>query len=190
MHSPRCSPWNTRLAALVESYGIHASALAGHSIGEYVAATLAGVFDLPTAIPAVSARARLMHAAPPGAMVAVALGPDDIVKHLSPGLDIAAINDPGNCVVSGPADDMRRIRGPARRAGIAARRMRTSHAFHSRFHGCGAAGIRETSCHGLQLREPHTPPTVEHHRNMDVRRRSDRPGPVGAADSCHGQILR
>ena len=92
------------LATLIESYGVHASALAGHSIGEYVAATLAGVFDLPTAITAVSARARLMHAAPPGAMVAVALGPEDIVEHLSPGLDIAAINDPGNCVVSGSED--------------------------------------------------------------------------------------
>ena len=80
------------------------SALAGHSIGEYVAATLAGVFDLPTAITAVSARARLMHDAPPGVMVAVALGPDDIAEHLSPELDIAAINDPGNCVVSGPED--------------------------------------------------------------------------------------
>ena len=63
------------LAALIDSYGVHPSALAGHSIGEYVAATLAGVFDLPTAITAVSARARLMHAAPPGAMVAVALAP-------------------------------------------------------------------------------------------------------------------
>ena len=92
------------LAKLAESYGVRPAALAGHSIGEYVAATLAGVFDLPTAITAVSARARLMHAAPRGAMVAVALGPDDVAEYLSPGLDIAAINDPGNCVVSGPAE--------------------------------------------------------------------------------------
>ena len=54
------------LAKLISSYGIRPSVLVGHSIGEYVAATLAGVFDLPTAIEAVSARARLMHAAPPG----------------------------------------------------------------------------------------------------------------------------
>jgi len=94
------------LAALVESYGIRPAALAGHSIGEYVAATVAGVFDLPTAITAVSARARLMHAAPSGVMVAVALSPDDVAEHLSPGLDIAAVNDPGNCVVSGAADAM------------------------------------------------------------------------------------
>ena len=55
------------LAKLIDSYGVRAAALAGHSIGEYVAATLAGVFDLPTAIKAVSMRARLMHASRPEA---------------------------------------------------------------------------------------------------------------------------
>ena len=77
-----------------------AAAFAGHSIGEYAAATLAGVFDLPTAIRVVAARARLMHASAPGAMVAVGVGPER-----SPGtfadLDLAAVNDPGNCVISG-----------------------------------------------------------------------------------------
>ena len=51
-------------------------AMAGHSIGEYVAGTIAGVFDIETAIKVVSMRARLMHAAPRGVMVAVALSPD------------------------------------------------------------------------------------------------------------------
>ena len=50
-----------------------------------------------------------MHAAPPGAMVAVALGPDDIAEHLSPGLDIAAVNDPGSCVIAGSAEDDPRV---------------------------------------------------------------------------------
>ena len=53
------------LAKLAESYGVRPAAMAGHSIGEYAAATLAGVFDLPTAMKAVSVRARLMHAARP-----------------------------------------------------------------------------------------------------------------------------
>ena len=71
------------LAKLIESYGVRPCGLAGHSIGEYVAATIAGVFDLPTAIKAVSMRARLMHAAPRGVMVAVALSPDAIAEYLS-----------------------------------------------------------------------------------------------------------
>ena len=72
------------LAKLAESYGIRPAALAGHSIGEYAAATLAGVFDLPTAVKVVSMRARLMHASARGVMVAVALGPDAIVEHHLP----------------------------------------------------------------------------------------------------------
>src|SRR4029077_9561172 len=94
------------LAERAGCYGIRPAALAGHSIGEYAAATLAGVFDLPTAITAVSARARLMHGAPSGVMVAVALSPDELTQHFPPGLDIAAVNAPGNCVVWGPADAM------------------------------------------------------------------------------------
>ena len=71
------------LAKLIETYGVRPAALAGHSIGEYVAATIAGVFDLATAVKTVSMRARLMHAAPRGVMVAVALSPDAIGEYLS-----------------------------------------------------------------------------------------------------------
>ena len=84
------------LAQLIMSFGVTPAALAGHSIGELVAATVAGVFDLPTAIKVVSVRARLMHAAPAGAMVAVAANPEDIADHLSAtdgAVDLAAINE-------------------------------------------------------------------------------------------------
>ena len=90
------------LAKLIESYGVRAAALAGHSIGEYVAATVAGVFDLPTAIKAVSMRARLMHASPRGVMVAVALSPDAIAEYLSPDVDLAAVNDPAAASLRDP----------------------------------------------------------------------------------------
>jgi phthiocerol/phenolphthiocerol synthesis type-I polyketide synthase E len=119
------------LATLIDFYGVEPAALAGHSIGEYVAATLAGVFDLPTAITAVAARARLMHAAPEGAMIAVALGQDVIAAYLGPGLDIAAINDPGNGVVAGAEANIRELEDRLAEQGVPARRMRTSHAFHS-----------------------------------------------------------
>ena len=144
------------LAALAEFYGIRPAGLAGHSIGEYVAATLAGVFDLPTAITAVSARARLMHAAARGVMLAVALGPDDIADQLPPGLDIAAVNDPGNCVVSGAGDAMRELEDRLAQQGVPARRMRTSHAFHSSSMDSVLPEF-EAVLRGLTLCAPHTP---------------------------------
>ena len=120
------------LAKLIESYGVRAAALAGHSIGEYVAATVAGVFDLPTAIKAVSMRARLMHASPRGVMVAVALSPDAIAEYLSPDVDLAAVNDPDSCVVAGSEESIGTFQERLAEQGIVARRVRTSHAFHSR----------------------------------------------------------
>ncbi|WP_026255800.1 type I polyketide synthase [Mycobacterium sp. 155] len=122
------------LAQLIMSYGVTPAALAGHSIGELVAATVAGIFDLPSAIKVVSLRARLMHAAPPGAMVAVAASPDDIAEHLAAStepVDVAAINEPGSCVVAGPAEAIRAFTDRLAVAGILARRVRTSHGFHS-----------------------------------------------------------
>ena len=144
------------LAALADSYGIRPAALAGHSIGEYVAATLAGVFDLPTALTAVSARARLMHAAPRGVMLAVALSPDDIAEQLPAGVDIAAVNDPGNCVVSGAPAAVRELEEKLAQQGVPARRMRTSHAFHSGSMD-SVLGEFESILRGLTLRAPHTP---------------------------------
>jgi phthiocerol/phenolphthiocerol synthesis type-I polyketide synthase E len=120
------------LAKLIEIYGVRPSAMAGHSIGEYVAATIAGVFDLPTAVKTVSLRARLMHSAPRGVMVAVALSPDAIAEYLSPDVDLATVNDPGGCVVAGSDEDIRRFSERLAEAGVVARRVRTSHAFHSR----------------------------------------------------------
>jgi phthiocerol/phenolphthiocerol synthesis type-I polyketide synthase E len=120
------------LAKLVESYGVRPAAIAGHSIGEYVAGTLAGVFDLDTAIKVVSMRARLMHAAPRGVMVAVALSPGALAEHLTGDVDIAAINEPGGCVVAGSENSIRQFSDRLTEKGIVARRVRTSHAFHSR----------------------------------------------------------
>src|SRR5262249_23711282 len=120
------------LAKLIETYGVRPAALAGHSIGEYAAATVAGVFDLPTAVKVVSMRARLMHAAPRGVMVAVAMSPDAIAEHRSADVDVAAVNDPGGCVVAGTEEGIRKFNDRLAEQGIVARRVRTSHAFHSR----------------------------------------------------------
>ena len=119
------------LAQLVMSFGVAPTALAGHSIGELVAATLAGVFDLDTAIRVVSMRARLMHEAPPGAMVAVAASPDDIAAQMTADVDLAAINEFGSCVVAGPVEAIRDFTNRLAAEAIVARRVRTSHGFHS-----------------------------------------------------------
>ena len=119
------------LAQLITSYGVSPTALAGHSIGELVAATVAGVFDLDSAIKAVSTRARLMHTAPAGAMVAVASSPDNIEAYLTADIDLAAVNEFGSCVVSGPDEAIREFTNRCAAEGIVARRVRTSHGFHS-----------------------------------------------------------
>jgi phthiocerol/phenolphthiocerol synthesis type-I polyketide synthase E len=144
------------LAKLIESYGVRAAALAGHSIGEYVAATVAGVFDLPTAAKAVSVRARLMHAAARGVMIAVALSPDAIAEYLSPDVDIATINDPGSCVVAGSEENIHKFSERLAQEGIVARRVRTSHAFHSRLMDPVIPEFKGFLS-GLILREPQIP---------------------------------
>src|SRR6202012_1119602 len=120
------------LAKLIESYGVRPAALAGHSIGEYVAGTIAGVLDIETAIKVVSMRARLMHAAPRGVMVAVALSPEAVGEYLDGEVDIAAINEPGGCVVAGSEEGIRQFSERLTEKSVVARRVRTSHAFHSR----------------------------------------------------------
>lgn len=144
------------LAKLVDTYGVRAGAYIGYSTGEYIAATLAGVFDLHTAIKTVSLRARLMHESPPGSMVAVALGPDEIAEYLSPGVDLSAVNDPGNCVVAGPNNEIRAFTQRLRQAGINARRVRATHAFHSSAMDPMAAQFQEFLS-GVELRRPNTP---------------------------------
>ncbi|WP_330230966.1 condensation domain-containing protein [Nocardia sp. NBC_00508] len=119
------------LAKLLESYGVRPAALIGHSIGEYVAGTVAGVFDLDTAIRAVVARADLMHAAPTGAMLAVASAVGDLADGLGPELDVAAINDPHQCVVSGSTQRVEEFERWSAGRGILTRRLDVSHAFHS-----------------------------------------------------------
>ncbi|MCV7409095.1 polyketide synthase [Mycobacterium florentinum] len=144
------------LAKLVDTYGVRAGAYIGYSTGEYIAATLAGVFDLETAIKTVALRARLMHESPPGSMVAVALGPDDVAQYLTPGVDLSAVNDPGNCVVAGPNDEIRAFTQRLRQGGITARRVRATHAFHSSAMDPMAAQFQEFLS-GVELRRPNTP---------------------------------
>jgi len=119
------------LAKLWKSWGVEPAAMVGHSIGEYVAATLAGVFTLPTALRVVAARGALMQDLPPGAMLAVQLDEEQALPRLPDGLSIATVNGPGACVVSGPAALVTEFAASLEREEVGSRPLRTSHAFHS-----------------------------------------------------------
>jgi phthiocerol/phenolphthiocerol synthesis type-I polyketide synthase E len=119
------------LAQLLGSWGIAPAATIGHSIGEYVAATLAGVFALPGALALVAARGRLVRALPSGAMAAVPVTEAQLRAMLLPELSVAAVNAPRMCVVAGPDDAVDRFTAALAKRRISARRLHTSHAFHS-----------------------------------------------------------
>ena len=107
------------LARLFETLGIRPDALFGHSIGELVAACLAGVFTVDDAVKVVCERARLMQESPAGRMAAVT-GDRALIRQLVaayPNAAVAAHNGPRQTVISGdPAADRRALRRARRRA--------------------------------------------------------------------------
>ena len=119
------------LAQLCLSWGIHPEALIGHSIGEYVAACLAGVFSLEDALALVAARGQLMQGLPEGAMLDVSLAEDALRPRLGPELALAAVNGREQCVVSGPASAIAAFQQQLADQGIASRRLAAARAFHS-----------------------------------------------------------
>ena len=120
------------LAQLWMQWGVQPEAMIGHSIGEYVAACLAGVFSLEDALTLVAKRGRLMQALPGGSMLAIPLPESELQPILNGQLDVAAINEVGSCVVSGSTERIEKLREQLSAAGVQARCLRTSHAFHSR----------------------------------------------------------
>jgi amino acid adenylation domain-containing protein len=119
------------LANLWMSWGIKPSAMIGHSIGEFVAAVIAGVFSLEDALKLVAARGRLMQELPAGAMLAVRLPEPDVLPLLTPSLNLAAVNGPGLCVVAGPFAAVDELERSLTARDVVTRRLHTSHAFHS-----------------------------------------------------------
>jgi phthiocerol/phenolphthiocerol synthesis type-I polyketide synthase E len=116
------------LATLWQRAGVRPAAMIGHSIGEYVAATVAGVLTLPDALRVVAARGRLMQSMPPGSMLAVPLDESVVAGQLTDGVSIATVNGPGTCVVAGAPDAVAAF---ADTLTVKSKALRTSHAFHS-----------------------------------------------------------
>lgn len=118
-------------AELLRESGIEPAAMVGHSIGEYVAACVAGVLSLEDALWLVAERGRVMARTEPGAMAAVLAAPDTVRALLVEGTDLAADNGPESCVVSGPADRVRALIEIFSARGIRYRELPVDYAFHS-----------------------------------------------------------
>ena len=119
------------LARLWMSWGIVPAGMLGHSIGEYVAACLAGVMTLPDALRIVSRRGALMQSLPGGSMASVPLPDHEVEPLLPPGLSIASVLGPRLCVVAGGAGPLSLLEERLKGYGVSVRPIRTSHAFHS-----------------------------------------------------------
>lgn len=117
--------------ALLRS-GLSPAAMFGHSLGEYVAACLAGVFSLAEALSLVAERGRLMQGTAPGAMLSVPLPEAEVLQLLGPALDLAAVNGPSQCVVSGEEWAVDALESRLAARGLAGRRLPSLRAFHSR----------------------------------------------------------
>ncbi|MEV7559735.1 FkbM family methyltransferase [Streptomyces sp. NPDC089795] len=119
------------LAGLWRSWGVRPAVLTGYSLGEYVAATLAGVLSLKDALTLVARRAALIDTLPQGAMLAVMLSEPDVRAVLGPNLSLSAVNGDSFCVVGGPEEDIEALEASLRTRGVVNRRVTTTHAFHS-----------------------------------------------------------
>lgn len=122
------------LAKLLMHYGMQPNALIGHSLGEYVAACLAGVFSFEDGIALVCQRGLLMASAPKGAMLAIECSIEDFEKlqKTVPGIELALYNSNQHCVASGTSKEIELLEEQLKINGMTYQKLNVSHAFHSR----------------------------------------------------------
>ncbi|WLQ16682.1 SDR family NAD(P)-dependent oxidoreductase [Hahella aquimaris] len=153
------------LARLLQSWGLQPDALLGHSLGEYVAACLAGVFTLPDALRLLTERGRLMQNTAAGAMLVVSLGEEGVIPYLrahagdkgqGERLSLAAVNSPECCTLSGPPAAIEQLQARLTAEGVTCQRLNTSGAFHSPAMEPVAEPLREL-LRGMRLQAPQIP---------------------------------
>ena len=144
------------LCRLWQSFGVTADAIVGHSMGEYVAACVAGVLSLEDALRLIAIRARLVNQLPLAAMLAVTLPEDELRPLLAGGLSVALINGPNLCVVAGPIGVVAELERVLNARGVICRHVQNTHAFHSRMVDPIVTAFEE-EVKKVQLREPTIP---------------------------------
>lgn len=144
------------LAQLLMEWGIQPQGLIGYSLGEYVAACLAGVLSLEDALKLVAKRAQMIQALPEGAMLAVPLSAAALAPYLTDELSLAAVNGPMMCIVAGPVTAVTMLEAKMAEQDIACRPLTTSHAFHSSMMAPIATDLTDLVS-GFQLTPPHIP---------------------------------
>lgn len=144
------------LARLWQSFGLRIGGMIGYSLGEYVAACLAGVLSLEDSLTLVARRAQLIEELPPGAMLAVPLSEEKIAPLLGEHLMVSAINGPEFCVVAGPVEAVEALEKRLLEDGAGARRVQSSHAFHSRMMEPIASRVTRL-VEGYTLKSPQIP---------------------------------
>jgi acyl transferase domain-containing protein/NAD(P)-dependent dehydrogenase (short-subunit alcohol dehydrogenase family) len=144
------------LTRLWSDLGVVPQAIVGHSMGEYVAACLAGVFSLEDALRLIVRRTQLVEQLPPGHMLAVTL-PETELQSLLPGdLSISLINGPSLCVVAGPPAAVEEFSRTLTARGVIFRAVQNTHAFHSRLMD-PVVGAFEAEVRKVQLSRPQLP---------------------------------
>jgi len=144
------------VAQLLRSWGVKPAAMIGHSVGEFVAATLAGVMSLDDALFVIARRGQLIGSMPRGSMLAVMAQAEAVERFVDDQVSLAAVNAPGFTVLSGPAEAIERVEATLTEKKFSTRRLHTSHAFHStmmepilaEFEACVAS---------IRLRKPSVP---------------------------------
>ncbi len=144
------------LAKLLLNWGIKPQAMIGHSIGEYVAACLAGVFSLEDGLKLVALRGKLMQEVPHGSMLGVSLSETELMALMPKKLSLAAVNSSAQCVVSGPASEITAFAASLQAKAIECRELHTSHAFHSAMMDSILDKFR-TQVSQLKLNQPELP---------------------------------
>ncbi|GCE31287.1 hypothetical protein KDA_67710 [Dictyobacter alpinus] len=156
MSQPAIFIFEYALARLLMQWGIQPRSMLGYSLGEYVAACLAGVFTLEDGLKLVVERARLIEASENGTMVAVMLSEEKVKAYLTHDINLAIINAPDTCVLAGPTSAMETLITHLEEAEIAHQRVETTHAFHSEMLKPLAAQLTEL-VHSIHLHAPQIP---------------------------------